>query len=99
MVPWSQRKPDEREPGITRRGWQHDAASRVEQRFREVEILPRFAVDEKVMLRSQSGHGAGVALSAVLSCDVFRLAFILTLLATVVQCAAELGCWAGEGLH
>ena len=42
-------------------------ASRVEQCF------PR-PIDEKAMLRSQSGPGAGVALSAVPSCDVLRLA-------------------------
>ena len=46
-----------RDPGITRRGWQHEAASRLEQHHREVDILP-----SKAMLRSQSGPGAGVAL-------------------------------------
>ena len=67
------REPDEYEPGGTRRGWQHEAASRVERQHREVEILPRLTDSEKASLRSQSGPGAASALSAVPSSDVFRI--------------------------
>ena len=69
-----QREPDVHDPGITRRGWQHEAASRVEQHHREVDILPRLTADEKAMLRSQSGLEAGVVLVAVPFCGVFRFA-------------------------
>ena len=67
------REPEEQEPGGIRRGWQHEAASRVERRYREVEILPRLSDSEKASLRSQSGPGAAAALSAVPSSDVFRI--------------------------
>ena len=42
----------------------------IEQHHREVEKFLRLATDDKAMLRSQSGLGAGAALS----CDVFRFA-------------------------
>ena len=103
-----QRELDERELGITRRGWQHEAASRVEQRFREL-----FFPDSLLMKRGRSGS----LCSAFLCCPSLRSPFVvfaffypqslapadvavhLTLFATIVQRAAEQGCWAGEGLH
>ena len=52
------------EPGAERDNWQHEASSRVELEHRERRILPRLADNEKAMLRSQSGPGSGLALSA-----------------------------------
>ena len=59
------REPNDFEPGVSRRGWQHEAASHIEQLHRETWILPRLSDSEKAMLRFQSGPGAGLALSAV----------------------------------
>ena len=67
------REPDDHEPGGMRRGWQLEAASRVERQHREVEILPRLTDSEKASLRSQCGPGAASALSAVPSSNVFRI--------------------------
>ena len=67
------RESDDHEPGGTRRECQHEAASRVERQHREVDILPRLTDSEKTSLRSQSGPGAASALSAVSSCDLFRI--------------------------
>ena len=46
-------------------GWQHEASSRVERQFRERNVLPVLTDGERALLRSQSGSGAGVALSTV----------------------------------
>ena len=46
-------------------GWQHEASSRVERQFRERNKLPVLTDGERALLRSQSGVGAGVALSTV----------------------------------
>ena len=67
------REPDENEPSGMRRGWQHEAASRVERQHRELEIFPRLTDSEKASVRSQSGPGAAAALSAVPSSEVFRI--------------------------
>ena len=53
------------EPDGWRTGWQHEASSRVERRFREAELMARFNDTEKALLRSQSGPLAGAALAAV----------------------------------
>ena len=53
------------EPDGWRIGWQHEASSRVERRFREAELMARFTDTEKAFLRSQSGPLAGAALAAV----------------------------------
>ena len=58
------REPDDFELGTARHGWQHEASSRVEREHCERRIMPRLADSEKAMLRSQSGPGAGLALSA-----------------------------------
>ena len=59
------REPDEFEPGCSRRGWQHEAASRTEMVHRDTWIMPRLTDDERAMLRSQSGPGSGLAFSSV----------------------------------
>ena len=46
-------------------GWHHEASSRVERQFRERIVLPVLTDGERALLRSQSGVGAGVALSTV----------------------------------
>ena len=55
---------DEYEPGGTR-GWQHEAASRVEVDHRSRHVFPVLTQTEKALLRAQSGPAAGVAFSTV----------------------------------
>ena len=64
------REPVDFEPGGTRNGWQHEAASRVEESFRETNLFPRMGDARKALVRSQGGSGAGMALS---TCPVNRL--------------------------
>ena len=66
------REPDVFEPGVSRRDWQHEAASHIEQMHRETWILPRLTDSERAMLRFQSGPGAVLALSAVPSCGALN---------------------------
>ena len=56
-------QPEDFEPGVHRRGWQHEASSRVEQWFREVHVFPFLPESGRALVRSQSGTGSGVALS------------------------------------
>ena len=58
------------EPGDMRDGWQHEAASRFEESFRETNLFPRMGDARKALVRSQGGSGAGLALS---TCPVNRL--------------------------
>ena len=51
------------EPGAQRRGWYHEASSKVERRHRSVILLPQLTEADKALTRSQSGTGAGVALT------------------------------------
>ena len=68
-------EPDGFEPGSSCRGWQDEAASRIEEMRRDMWIMPRLTESERTMLRSQSGPGAGLCLSAVASsCDALRIA-------------------------
>ena len=53
--------PDEVEPGGVRPGWQHEAASRTEEHFREV-LFDTISDRDRALIRSQAGPGAGVAL-------------------------------------
>ena len=53
---------DEFEPGA-KRGWQYEAASRVERQFR-TRLVERMAEHDHSLLRSQSGPTAGMALTA-----------------------------------
>ena len=64
------REPEDFEPGSSRDGWQHEAASRVEESFRETNLFPRLGAARKALMRSQGGPGAGLALS---TCPVDRL--------------------------
>ena len=52
------RDPEDCEPGGIRAGWQHEAASRVEQQFREG-LFEHMEV-RKALVRSQGGPGAGL---------------------------------------
>ena len=63
------REPVDFEPGDTRNGWQQEAASRVEESFRETNLFPRMGDARKALVRSQ-GSGAGLARS---TCPVKRL--------------------------
>ena len=53
------RDPEDCEPGGIRSGWQHEAASRVEQQFREG-LFEHKPVSRKALVRSQGGPGAGL---------------------------------------
>ena len=53
------RDPEDYEPGGIRSGWQHEAASRVEQQFREG-LFEHMSSSRRAMVRSQSGPGAGL---------------------------------------
>ena len=64
---------DELEIDAIRGGWQHEAASRVEREFRESVVFPSLADDEKALVRSQSGSGAGAALSTVPTHPLVRI--------------------------
>ena len=44
-------EPDEFEPGISRQGWQHEAASRVERHFRDRLLFSRMAPRESALVR------------------------------------------------
>ena len=46
-------------------GWQHEAASRVEQQFRDQVLFERLPAQARASMRSQVGPGAGIALSVV----------------------------------
>ena len=99
------RQPEEYEPGSTR-GWQHEAASRVDQRFRNEDLFARLTDSGQALVRSQGGPGAGLALSTCPTCRITRIdpqlfrviagvAFHSTLVATTVQLALGLGSWEG----
>ena len=53
------REPEEHEPGCTRDGWHHEAASRVELHFRDSDLFARIGTARTALLRSQGGPGAG----------------------------------------
>ena len=66
-------QPDDFEPGCQCGGWQHEAASRVEARFRDANLFRRLDDASKALVRSQGGVGAGLALSICPLCRVTRL--------------------------
>ena len=66
------RDPEDHEPGGSRKGWQHEASSRVEQDFRE-SLFTRMPPSDRALVRSQSGPGAGVAFSASPSSMLTRI--------------------------
>ena len=75
------REPEELEPGCTRDGWQHEAASRVELHFRDSDLFARIGTARTALFRSQGGPRAGLALSA---CPTSRLTKITPQLFRVV---------------
>ena len=73
------RELEDHEPGASRSGWKHEASIHTELAFRGG-MLEVLADHEKALLRSQSGPGAGVALSATpssyhtrIDCQLFRV--------------------------
>ena len=100
------------EPGAQRRGWQHEASSRVERRHRSVILFPQLTEADKALTRSQSGTGAGVALTTTpsnlhtrIEPQLFRVlllrrpssSLISSLLLATAQLAVESECW-GDGV-
>ena len=53
-------------------GWQHEAASRIEQEHRE-SLFRVLAAPERALLRSQGGLGAGAAFHACPTCPLTRI--------------------------
>ena len=66
-------EPDEFEPGISRQGWQHEAASRVERHFRDRVLFSRMGPRERALVRSQAGAGAGLALTVAPTSHLTRI--------------------------
>ena len=66
------REPDTHEPECSRQGWQHEAASRVEEEFRD-SLFPELSPSRQALLRSQSGPGAGAAFSVTPSSMLTRI--------------------------
>ena len=56
-------------------GWQHEAASRVDRVFRDVDLFSRLDDSAIAMLRSQGGPGAGLAVSTCPTCRITRMGF------------------------
>ena len=67
----SDRDPEDHEPGGSRKGWQHEASSRVEQ-VRE-SLFTCMSPSDRALVRSQSGPGGGVAYSASPSSMLTRI--------------------------
>ena len=88
------REPEEYEPGSTR-GWQHEAASRVDQRLLALRcpLVPRVAQLFRVILLRRLHLPLPLT---VRSCRC-GLPFHSTLVATTVQLALGLGSWEGGG--
>ena len=61
--------------------WQHEAASRVDQRFRIEDLFARLTDSGQALVRSQGGPGAGLALS---TCPTCRITGMLLLCCCVV---------------
>ena len=64
-------QPEEFEPG-GKRGWRHEAASRVDQRFRD-DLFVRMSNSSHALVRSQGGPGAGLALATCPTCRITRI--------------------------
>ena len=65
------REPEDLEPGVVRRGWQHAAASAVELHARE-ELFSQVSDQVKALARSQGRPGAGAPFTAIPS-HLFRV--------------------------
>ena len=55
------REPDDYEPGAQRLGWQHEASSRVELQFRDLQLMPALSEGDRALVRSQSGGFLDIA--------------------------------------
>ena len=66
-------EPDEFEPGISRQGWQHEAASRVKRHFRDRVLFSHMGPRERALVRSQAGAGAGLALTVAPTSHLTRI--------------------------
>ena len=64
-------QPEEFEPG-GKRGWQHQAASRVDPRFRD-DLFLRMSNSSQALVRSQGRPGAGLALATCPTCRITRI--------------------------
>ena len=69
---WPEPQPEEFEIR-SQGGWQHEAASRVERTFRDVDLFSRLDDPAIAMLRSLGGPGAGLAVSTCLTCRITRM--------------------------
>ena len=94
------REPEEFEPGTVMRGWQHEAASRVERRHRDEELFPGMNDASRALIRSQAGPGAGMALSTSPLClhtrfdsQVFRVILLRRLQLPLPLDRAQLPVW------
>ena len=67
------REPDDYDLGAQRLGWQHEASSRVELQFRELQLMPGLSEGDRALMRSQSGSGAGVPFSTAPCTPLTRL--------------------------
>ena len=91
--------PEDHEPGGTRGGWQHEAASRVERNFRDRRLMPVMSRADQALLRSQSGPFAGMALSAAstnalsrISPQLFRVLLLRRLRLPLPLCSRACRC-------
>ena len=57
--------PEDLEPGSVRRGWQHEAASRVDRHFREHVSFDRLPPRDRAQVRSQRWFGVNCSLHVV----------------------------------
>ena len=64
------REPEDHEPGTVRRGWQHEAASVVEERAKEA-MFTGVSDKVKALVRSQGGPGAGAPFTWLAGLRVF----------------------------
>ena len=64
-------QPEEFEPS-GKRGWQHEAASRVDQ-LRDDDLFVRLTDSGQALVRSQGGPGAGLALATCPRCRITRI--------------------------
>ena len=64
--------PEDEFPIRDKSGWQHEAASRIEQEHRE-SLFRVLAAPERALLRSQGGPGAGAAFHVCPTCPLTRI--------------------------
>ena len=91
------------EPGGQKRGWPHEAASRLDLRFRDEDLFHRVPAPVRALIRSQGGPMAGMALSTSPTSHLTRLE--PHLFRTILLCRfrqplplSERSCWCGRPL-